>query len=240
MLFVDSDLAEVPPSWIHALVGRIHGGSDFCYPLRPPTWNGGDLTYHLAYPMMAGVFGADLREPLCGEIALSGDAAVQLAESSSARSAIVLVIDVRCACAPIRRRSLSALLTGRLSTQSLWCHSKTTTGPVALMRLRVDLASLPCAQRYRPGGIGDIVPEPRRRPSPRDRRDLRLVRDSYRAGIRYVQAPRPALGHGVNWTAASCGQCSRADGCANLPPTIGSLDHDRPTPREATAYQRLP
>jgi hypothetical protein len=70
-LLVDSDLAEVPASWVHALVSAVRDGADFCFPLRPPTWNGGDLTYQLAYPVIAGVFGADLREPLCGDIAVS-------------------------------------------------------------------------------------------------------------------------------------------------------------------------
>lgn len=65
---MDSDLAEVPQSWVHALVGVIYEGADFCFPVRPPTWNGGDLTYQLAYPLLAGTFGADLREPLCRDL----------------------------------------------------------------------------------------------------------------------------------------------------------------------------
>jgi hypothetical protein len=77
VLFVDSDLAAVPESWVHTLLGHIREGADFCFPRRPPTWNGGDLTYHLAYPAIAGVFGADLAEPLCGDLALS-QAAVRL------------------------------------------------------------------------------------------------------------------------------------------------------------------
>ncbi|WP_326636323.1 glycosyltransferase [Streptosporangium sp. NBC_01755] len=69
-VMVDTDLGGVPASWIHKLIIAA-SDSDFAFPLRPPTWNGGDLTYQLAYPMLAGVFGADLREPLCGDIALS-------------------------------------------------------------------------------------------------------------------------------------------------------------------------
>ncbi|MGH8879795.1 MAG: glycosyltransferase family 2 protein, partial [Stackebrandtia sp.] len=75
---VDTDLAEVPASWIHSMLGAVRDGVDFCYPLRPPRWNGGDLTYQLAYPVLAGLFGADLREPLCGDIALSRHAAERL------------------------------------------------------------------------------------------------------------------------------------------------------------------
>lgn len=75
VLFVDTDLAAVPESWVHALLLAVRGRADFCFPLRPPTWNGGDLTYQLAYPLLAGAFGADLREPLCGDIALSAGAA---------------------------------------------------------------------------------------------------------------------------------------------------------------------
>ena len=71
VISIDADLADVPAAWVHALIGHIHAGIDFCYPLRPPTWNGGDLTYQLAYPVLAAAFGADLREPLCGDIAVS-------------------------------------------------------------------------------------------------------------------------------------------------------------------------
>lgn len=78
IISVDTDLAEVPASWIHALLGAVYEGAEVCYPLRPPTWNGGDLTYQLAYPALAGVFGADLREPLCGDIALSRRAAQRI------------------------------------------------------------------------------------------------------------------------------------------------------------------
>lgn len=69
-IMVDTDLAGVPASWIHALSAAV-ADTDFVFPLRPPTWNGGDLTYQLAYPALAGTFGLDLREPLCGDIAIS-------------------------------------------------------------------------------------------------------------------------------------------------------------------------
>lgn len=71
LLLVDSDLAEIPATWVHGLLAEVRGGAEFCYSLRAATWNGGDLTYHLAYPVLAGAFGVDLREPLCGEVAIS-------------------------------------------------------------------------------------------------------------------------------------------------------------------------
>jgi hypothetical protein len=86
IICVDTDLAAVPASWIHALLGAIHAGAGVCYPLRPPAWNGADLTYHLAYPVLVAVFGADLREPLCGDIAISRSAAQRIiAEPWTAR-----------------------------------------------------------------------------------------------------------------------------------------------------------
>lgn len=75
-LMVDTDLGAVPASWIHALAAAVvSGGNDFVFPLRPATWNGGDLTYQLAYPVLAGTFGGDLKEPLCGDIAISRNGA---------------------------------------------------------------------------------------------------------------------------------------------------------------------
>lgn len=80
-LVVDTDLGSVPASWVHALVCAVaDGGCDFAFPLRPATWNGGDLTYQLAYPVLAGTFGGDLREPLCGDIALSRHGAESVLE----------------------------------------------------------------------------------------------------------------------------------------------------------------
>lgn len=77
-MIVDADLAAVDESWVHALITGVHEGRDFVYPLRPPTWNGGDLTYQLTYPLLAGASGVDLREPLCGDLALSAAAARDL------------------------------------------------------------------------------------------------------------------------------------------------------------------
>ncbi|MBF6397891.1 glycosyltransferase [Nocardia cyriacigeorgica] len=81
LLIVDTDLAAVDQTWVHALLGAVHDGRDFAYPLRPPTWNGGDLTYQLAYPLLAGASGVDLREPLCGDLALSRTAARNLIQA---------------------------------------------------------------------------------------------------------------------------------------------------------------
>lgn len=75
MLTVDTDLAEVPAEWVHAMLAGVRDGADFCYPSRPPRWNGADLTYHLAYPVLAAAFGADLREPLSGDLAVSSSGA---------------------------------------------------------------------------------------------------------------------------------------------------------------------
>ena len=36
ILLVDTDLGEVPESWVQSLVGAVHDGIDFCFPLRPP------------------------------------------------------------------------------------------------------------------------------------------------------------------------------------------------------------
>ncbi|MCD0453246.1 hypothetical protein LO762_29295 [Actinocorallia sp. API 0066] len=91
-VMVDTDLAGVPASWISALISAT-SDSDFVFPLRPPTWNGGDLTYQLAYPLLAGVFGADLREPLCGDIAITRRGAKLVLEQNWTPSALRFGVD---------------------------------------------------------------------------------------------------------------------------------------------------
>jgi hypothetical protein len=74
VLLLDADLAWVPKTWISGLVEPVRAGAAAAFPRRAPAWNGGDLTYHLAYPLLNGIFGAAIHEPLCGEVCFSREA----------------------------------------------------------------------------------------------------------------------------------------------------------------------
>jgi len=145
VLLVDSDLAEVPDSWVHALVGSVHEGADFCFPLRPPTWNGGDLTYQLAYPLLAGTFGANLREPLCGDIALSESAVKAVLAETWTASELRFGVDFLVASAAVTRSWQTVDLTYRRRNK-LRSFSSNTDGDY---RMGAKFAEVSDAIRHR-------------------------------------------------------------------------------------------
>ena len=145
VLFVDSDLAEVPPSWIHALLGCIRDGADYCFPRRPPTWNGGDLTYHLAYPAIAGVFGADLAEPLCGDLALSRAAVTMLLDADWTPAEHRFGVDFLLATLAVRSRWEIAPLTVRRRNKL----RSFSTGPDGEYRMGAKFAEVATAIAHR-------------------------------------------------------------------------------------------
>lgn len=145
ILLIDTDLAEVPESWVQSLLGAVHNGIDFCYPLRPPTWNGGDLTYQLAYPALAGVFGADLREPLCGDLALSGRAADIILRERWTPSELRFGVDFLLASIAITQQWKTISLTTRRRNK-LRSFSATPTGEY---RMGAKFAEVATAIQYR-------------------------------------------------------------------------------------------
>jgi glycosyltransferase involved in cell wall biosynthesis len=71
VLFIDTDLSEVPSIWVESLLGKIMAGYDAAFSRRTPKWNGGDLTYHLTYPMIVQFWNANIHEPISGDFAFS-------------------------------------------------------------------------------------------------------------------------------------------------------------------------
>jgi glucosylglycerate synthase len=74
MVMVDSDLRSIVPEWIELLAGPIlKGGYDFVAPLYSRYKYDGTITNNIAYPLTRALYGAQIRQPIGGDFAVSGD-----------------------------------------------------------------------------------------------------------------------------------------------------------------------
>jgi hypothetical protein len=71
VIFVDTDLPTVELDWVQLFVNGIKKGYEALFLRREPRWNAGDLTNNLCYPVLTGIWGAKIHEPIGGEFALS-------------------------------------------------------------------------------------------------------------------------------------------------------------------------
>jgi len=75
---VDADLRSIERRWIQKLVNPVLKGFDFVTPIYLRHKYDGTITNNIAYPLVAGVFGHRLRQPIGGEFGLSTRLARQL------------------------------------------------------------------------------------------------------------------------------------------------------------------
>ena len=77
---VDGDLRSITPAWVEKLVGPpMSGQYDFVTPYYTRHANEVAINDLLAYPLTRTLYGPDIRQPLGGEVGLSGDLAHFLA-----------------------------------------------------------------------------------------------------------------------------------------------------------------
>ncbi len=68
---VDADLRSITPEWIKYLAEPILKGFDYALPKYSRHQFDGTITNHICYPMLYGLIGEDLRQPIGGEFAFS-------------------------------------------------------------------------------------------------------------------------------------------------------------------------
>jgi len=69
---LDADLKSVEPVWIKKMVNSVLGGYDYVTPYYNRLKNDGTITNHLVYPLIYGLVGYDIRQPIGGDFAFSG------------------------------------------------------------------------------------------------------------------------------------------------------------------------
>jgi len=70
---VDADLISITPEWIKYMATPIlDEGYDYLTPLYSRHKYDGTITNNICYPLIYGIFGRDIRQPIGGDFALSG------------------------------------------------------------------------------------------------------------------------------------------------------------------------
>ncbi len=68
---VDADLKSITPEWIKYLVEPIYKGYDYALPRYSRHQFDGTITNHICYPLLYGLLGENVRQPIGGEFAFS-------------------------------------------------------------------------------------------------------------------------------------------------------------------------
>jgi len=70
-IVVDADLKSITPEWIKHLVEPIISGYDYALPRYSRHQFDGTITNHICYPLLYGLMGENIRQPIGGDFAFS-------------------------------------------------------------------------------------------------------------------------------------------------------------------------
>lgn len=77
-IVLEADLTSLSPEWVHKLAEPVlHGGYDLAVPVYARPLVEGAVTDILAYPLTRVLYGADVRQPMAGDFAISGSLAAE-------------------------------------------------------------------------------------------------------------------------------------------------------------------
>jgi hypothetical protein len=68
---VDADLDSIRPDWVYCLAQPIIHGYDFVTPIYTRNEYDGTITNHLCYPLLYGLLGKNIRQPIGGDFSFS-------------------------------------------------------------------------------------------------------------------------------------------------------------------------
>lgn len=95
VVVVDADLISITPQWIDRLAAPILDGEfDYITPLYARNEYDGSITNHICYPLIYGLLGKDLRQPIGGDFGLSTRLSNQVLEREWADSTREYGIDI--------------------------------------------------------------------------------------------------------------------------------------------------
>lgn len=72
VIVVDADLKSITPEWIEKLGKSIEFGHDYATPNYVRNEYDGTITNHICYPLIYGLLGINIRQPIGGDFACSG------------------------------------------------------------------------------------------------------------------------------------------------------------------------
>jgi len=72
---VDADLESITPEWIYNLLTPILEGYDYATPYYARSEYDGSITNHICYPLLSGLYGYNVRQPIGGDFSFSNNLA---------------------------------------------------------------------------------------------------------------------------------------------------------------------
>jgi len=72
VVVVDADLKSITPHWIQYLAEPLYSGFQYVSPIYIRHKYDGSITNHVAYPLLRTLFGLRVRQPIGGDVGLSG------------------------------------------------------------------------------------------------------------------------------------------------------------------------
>lgn len=70
-IVVDADLKSIEPAWIKKLASPIFGGHEYVSPFYARRKDDATVTNQIVYPLVCGLMGIDIRQPIGGDFAFS-------------------------------------------------------------------------------------------------------------------------------------------------------------------------
>ncbi len=91
---VDADLTSITPEWIRELGTPILNGYDYATPLYSRNEYDGTITNNICYPLIYGLLGKDIRQPIGGDFAFSNTLAKYYLKQNWTKSTQQYGIDI--------------------------------------------------------------------------------------------------------------------------------------------------
>jgi hypothetical protein len=144
---VDADLESIAPDWMRRIFVPLLEGHDFVFPVYSRFRYDGAITSQLCYPVLTGVYGCAIRQPIGGEFGFSRRFLDHLAQADVPAAARGFGIDIHLTTQAVEHRFRSCgVVLGRKIHRK---RDRATLGPMLAEVTASLFANIRQAQTYR-------------------------------------------------------------------------------------------
>jgi glycosyltransferase involved in cell wall biosynthesis len=93
-MLVDADMRSVRPEWVKCLLGPIFKGYDYVSPVYYRDRFDGSITNHFCFPLIYGLLGYNIRQPIGGEVGFSNKMAGHWLSQNWSEDAKLFGVDI--------------------------------------------------------------------------------------------------------------------------------------------------
>ncbi|MFH1822250.1 MAG: glycosyltransferase [Patescibacteria group bacterium] len=94
VMVVDADLESIKPDWVNLLIKPILKGYDYVTPYYARSEYDGSITNHICYPLIYGLYGHNIRQPIGGDFSFSAKLAKHWLEKTWHKTTYKYGIDI--------------------------------------------------------------------------------------------------------------------------------------------------